>query len=85
MFHGDDIGDRSLIGIGATVLANSRVGTESIVATGALVLEGFTVPDRTLVAGMPARVIREVTDDEVIGIVANAAACMDQVRLYLQD
>ena len=83
MVHGVEIGDRSMIAIGATILANSSVGTESIVAAGAVVLEGFTVPDRTLVAGVPARVIREVTDDEVMGIVANGEACLDQVSLYL--
>lgn len=64
VLHGTTVHDRVLIGMGAKVLDNSVVESESIVAAGAVVREGFTVPGGTLVAGVPARVIRELSDDE---------------------
>jgi len=65
VLHGVEIGDRALIGIGAILLLGSRVGEGAIVAAGSLVRENWDVPPRTLVAGVPARIIREVTADEV--------------------
>jgi carbonic anhydrase/acetyltransferase-like protein (isoleucine patch superfamily) len=62
--HGATIHDRCMIGIGASVLDGSTVGSYSIVAAGAVVREGFTVPDGVLVAGVPAKIIRPVTDQE---------------------
>lgn len=64
ILHGATIGDRVLIGMGATVLDNAVVGDESLIAAGAVVREGFRVPNGTLVAGVPARVVRELSDEE---------------------
>lgn len=64
VLHGATIGDRVLIGMGAKVLDRSTIGDESLVAAGAVVREGFQVPEGTLVAGVPAKVVRELTDDE---------------------
>ncbi|TXK17021.1 gamma carbonic anhydrase family protein [Homoserinibacter sp. GY 40078] len=71
--HGSVIGDDCLIGMNATVLNGAVIGEESLVAAGALVLEGTVVPPRSLVAGVPAKVRRELSDDEVAGIRRNAA------------
>jgi carbonic anhydrase/acetyltransferase-like protein (isoleucine patch superfamily) len=62
--HGCLIGDRVLVGMGATILDGARVGSDSIVGAGSLVPPGFIVPDGTLVTGVPARVKRELTDEE---------------------
>ena len=70
--HGCTIEDDCLIGMNATVLNGAVVGRESLVAAGALVLEGTVIPPRSLVAGVPAKVRRELTDDEVAGIRRNA-------------
>lgn len=70
--HGCTIGDDCLIGMNATVLNGAVIGAESLVAAGALVLEGTVVPPRSLVAGVPAKVRRELSDDEVAGIRRNA-------------
>jgi carbonic anhydrase/acetyltransferase-like protein (isoleucine patch superfamily) len=70
--HGCIIEDDCLIGMNATVLNRAVVGRESLVAAGALVLEGTVIPPRSLVAGVPAKVRRELTDDEVAGIRRNA-------------
>jgi carbonic anhydrase/acetyltransferase-like protein (isoleucine patch superfamily) len=70
--HGCTIEDDCLVGMGATVLNGAVIGTGSLVAAGAVVLEGTVVPPRSLVAGVPAKVRRELTDDEVQGIRDNA-------------
>jgi gamma-carbonic anhydrase len=62
--HGCTIERRCLIGIGAIILNGAVVGEESIVAAGALVPEGMAVPARSLVMGAPARVRREVSEEE---------------------
>ncbi len=62
--HGCTLGDRVLVGIGATVLDGARVGCDSIVGAGCLVPPGFEVPEGTLVTGIPARVKRELTPEE---------------------
>ena len=63
--HGVSIGDRALIGIGAVLLSGTHIGEEAIVAAGAVVRPGTVVPPRTMVAGVPAKVMRSVTAEEV--------------------
>ena len=63
--HGCTIEDLTLIGIGAIVLDGAHVEKNSIVAAGAVVKPGFRVPSGTLVAGVPAKVVRELTQDEI--------------------
>lgn len=63
--HGCTVGRGSLIGIGAKVLSYAVIGEQSLVAAGSVVQEGMEVPPRTLVAGVPARVKRELTKEEL--------------------
>ncbi len=72
VIHGATIGDHVLVGMGATVLNGSVIGDEVLIAAGALVTEGMTVPPRTLVAGLPARVRRELTAEEIERLHSNA-------------
>jgi carbonic anhydrase/acetyltransferase-like protein (isoleucine patch superfamily) len=85
VLHGARVGDRSLIGMGAILLGGSVVGERAIVAAGAVVREGFEVPAGTLVAGVPARVIRDLTPAEVESISAAAAGYVAKIRLYLPE
>ena len=71
--HGCTIEDDCLIGMNATVLNGAVVGTGSLVAAGTVVLEGTQIPPRSLVAGVPGKVRRALTDEEHDRIVANAA------------
>jgi carbonic anhydrase/acetyltransferase-like protein (isoleucine patch superfamily) len=70
--HGCTIGDRVLVGMGATVLNGARVGPDAIVAAGSLVPEGMVIPSRSLAMGSPARVRRELSDAEVASILEYA-------------
>ena len=63
--HGCTIGRGALIGIGATVLSHAKVGEFALIGAGALVPEGMEVPPRTLVLGVPGRVKRDLTPDEL--------------------
>ncbi|MFT5291708.1 MAG: carbonic anhydrase/acetyltransferase-like protein (isoleucine patch superfamily) [Planctomycetota bacterium] len=83
VLHGAEVGDRALIGMGAILLGNSRVGDEAIVAAGAVVREGFQVPPRTLVAGVPAKVIRPLKDTEIEMLITSAAGYVRKIQLYL--
>ena len=65
LLHGCTIKDRVLIGMGATVMDGVEVGEECIIGAGSLLIPGTRVPPRSLVVGRPARVLRQVTDDEV--------------------
>ncbi len=63
--HGATIEDDSLIGIRAVVLNGARVGAHSIIGAGAVVTEGQVIPPRSLAVGVPARVLRELTDADM--------------------
>ncbi len=65
VLHGCHIGSYALIGIGATVLDGATIGADCLVGAGALVTAGTTVPERSLVLGSPARVVRELDDETV--------------------
>jgi carbonic anhydrase/acetyltransferase-like protein (isoleucine patch superfamily) len=73
VLHGCTLDDDVLIGMGAVVLNGAHIGHSCLVAAGAVVLEGTVVPPRSLVAGVPAKVRRQLTDDEVAGVRSNAA------------
>ena len=70
--HGCTIEDDCLIGMNATVLNGAVVGRGSLVAAGTVVLEGTRIPPRSLVAGVPGKVRRELSDEEYARVVANA-------------
>ncbi|HEY5981208.1 MAG TPA: gamma carbonic anhydrase family protein [Microlunatus sp.] len=70
--HGCTVEDDCLIGMNATVLNGARVGAGSLVAAGTVVLEGTVIPPRSLVAGVPGKVRRPLTDAEFDRVVANA-------------
>jgi carbonic anhydrase/acetyltransferase-like protein (isoleucine patch superfamily) len=63
--HGCNIGRGSLIGIGAIVLNRAEIGEESIVGAGSVVSPGTVIPPRSLAVGIPAKVVRALTDDDV--------------------
>lgn len=70
--HGCTVEDDCLIGMNATVLNGAVIGAGSLVAAGTVVLEGTRIPVRSLVAGVPGKVRRELTDEEYARVIANA-------------
>jgi carbonic anhydrase/acetyltransferase-like protein (isoleucine patch superfamily) len=65
VLHGCSVGAGSLIGIQAVVLNGARIGRSCLVGAGAIVTEGKVFADRSLILGAPAKVVRELSDEEV--------------------
>jgi len=70
--HGCTLKDYSFIGMGATILDGAVVEEKAMVGAGAVVKQGFTVPSGKLVAGVPAKVIRDLTEEEIDAIEKSA-------------
>ena len=85
MLHGCYIGPYSLIGIGSTILNHARIGAHSIVGANALVTEHKEFPDGVLILGSPAKVVRELTDDEIAALKGTATRYVDRAERYRQD
>ena len=84
ILHAATIKDRCLIGMGAKVLDDATVGPYALVAAGSLVLEHFEVPEGALVAGVPARIKRMLSDEERSQIVQSAANYVGYVKTYTE-
>jgi carbonic anhydrase/acetyltransferase-like protein (isoleucine patch superfamily) len=72
--HGARVGTGALIGVGAVVLGRARIGAGSLVAAGTVVRPGQEVPPEVLVAGVPGRVVRELTDADRASFAGTAAS-----------
>jgi carbonic anhydrase/acetyltransferase-like protein (isoleucine patch superfamily) len=83
--HGCTLQDLCLIGIGANVLDGATIETNSFVAAGSLVKQNFVVPSGKLVAGVPAKVIRNLTDSEIADIEASAERYKKYSELTIQS
>lgn len=73
MLHGCTVGDGALIGIQAVILNGARIGKGCLVGAGALVTEGKDFPDYSLILGSPAKVVRTLTQDDLLRLQGNAA------------
>jgi carbonic anhydrase/acetyltransferase-like protein (isoleucine patch superfamily) len=65
ILHGCTLGTSTLVGMGAIVLNGAKVGNNCLIGAGALVSEGREIPDNSLVLGMPGKVVREVTAEQI--------------------
>ena len=83
--HGCRVGDRSLIGIGATILSHAVIGRDCIVGAGALITEYKEFPDRSVIIGAPAKVVREVSDEELEMLKHSAAHYVELGRRYRSE
>lgn len=82
MLHGCTVGDGSLIGIQAVLLNGARIGKGCLVGAGALVTEGKEFPDHSLILGSPAKVVRTLTEDDLLRLQGNAANYAERGHRY---
>ena len=82
MLHGCTVGDGSLIGIKAVVLNGARIGRNCLVGAGALVTEGKEFPDGSMILGAPAKVVRQLTPEQIAGLAEGAAHYVANARRY---
>ncbi len=80
--HAATIFDYTLIGMGAIVLDNAKVGPYSLIAAGAVVLGDTIIPEGVLAAGVPAKIIRPLTEEEKQTLVQSAQNYIDYVATY---
>jgi len=80
--HSAEVGDHSLVGMGAVLLNRARIGSHCLVGAGALVTEGKTFEDGKMILGAPARVLRDLTPEQVQGIEQSAASYVANARRY---
>jgi carbonic anhydrase/acetyltransferase-like protein (isoleucine patch superfamily) len=82
IMHGCNVKDSVLIGMGAILLDNCTVNSNSLVAAGTLVKEGFEVPEGVLIAGVPGKIIRDLSGEEIEKIRQSAKNYMMYVSNY---
>jgi carbonic anhydrase/acetyltransferase-like protein (isoleucine patch superfamily) len=82
MLHGCTVGEGSMIGIGAIVLNGAKIGRHCLIGAGALVPEGVEIPDRSLVVGLPGKVKRELTEEEISRLLENATQYARRAQEY---
>ena len=82
IIHGATIEDRCLIGMGAIIMDNAVVGEGSIVGAGAVVPPNMIIPPRSLVVGLPAKIVRQTTDEELEMIIGRAQHYIDFSQKY---
>jgi carbonic anhydrase/acetyltransferase-like protein (isoleucine patch superfamily) len=82
ILHGCTVGGNSLIGMGAIILNGARIGTNSLVGAGSVVTEGKSFPDKSLIVGAPARVIRTLDEEAASMIRAGADIYVRRWKQY---
>ena len=85
MLHSCEIGDNSLIGIGAVVLGRAKIGKNCIIGANALITEGKVIPDNSLVMGSPGKVVRELEPGQIEALKASAAHYVQNWKRYARD
>ena len=82
IIHGATIEDRCLIGMGAIIMDDVVIGEGSIVGAGAVVPPNMIIPPRSLVVGLPAKIVRQTTDEELEMIIERAQHYIDFSQEY---
>lgn len=82
MLHGCTVGDNSLVGIQAVVLNGAKIGRNCLVGAGSLITEGKEFPDGVLILGRPAKVVRELTAEQIQHLQHSADHYVENARRY---
>jgi len=85
MLHGCEIGDNTLVGMGAMILNGAKIGRNCLIGAGALVTENKEIPDNSLVMGVPGKVVREVDEKNARRITSGALHYQDNMRKFRDE
>lgn len=83
--HGARVGDRTLIGMNATILDGAVIGKDCIIGAGALVTGGSQIPDGSLVVGVPGKVVRPCRPEEIAFNEENARDYLAKMAIYIEE
>jgi carbonic anhydrase/acetyltransferase-like protein (isoleucine patch superfamily) len=82
VLHGACVGDNSIVGMGATLLNRAKIGSNSIVGAHALIPEGKSFPDNSLIVGVPGRVVRSLSENDLPMLAMNARIYFERWQRY---
>jgi carbonic anhydrase/acetyltransferase-like protein (isoleucine patch superfamily) len=82
--HGAKLSNNVLVGMHATILKGAEIGEFSIIGAGALVPEGMKIPAYSLVLGVPAKVVKTISEEQKVKIIKNAESYVNLSKVYLQ-
>jgi carbonic anhydrase/acetyltransferase-like protein (isoleucine patch superfamily) len=85
MVHSASVGDGSLIGMGAILLNRAMIGTQSLVGAGALVTEDKNFEDGKLILGVPAKAVRDLSKEQILGLEKSAAVYVANAQRYAKS
>ena len=85
MLHGCSIGEGSLVGINSVILNHAVVGKHSLIGAGSLIPEGKTIPDGVLALGTPAKVVRDLSQDEIANLQRIADGYVRRAKIFRQQ
>lgn len=85
MLHGCTVGDNSLIGINSVVLNGANIGRDCLIGANSLITEGKQIPDGSLVLGSPARVVRQLTDEEKAMLLESADTYVRNFKRFKRE
>jgi carbonic anhydrase/acetyltransferase-like protein (isoleucine patch superfamily) len=85
VLHGCTVGDNTLIGMGAAVLNHARVGRNCLIGAKALIPEGTIIPENSLVIGIPGKVKRELTSEELEALTKAAVDYVANWKRYMRS
>ena len=85
MLHSCEIGDNSLIGIGAVILGRAKIGKNCLIGANTLITEGKEIPDNSMVVGQPGRVIRTLEPGQIEALKVSAAHYVANWKRYVTD
>lgn len=80
--HGATLLNNVLVGMNATVLNNAEIGEYCIIGANALVTSGTVIPPRSLVLGAPAKVVKQLTDEQILALKNNAEVYVAKAKVY---
>ncbi len=83
--HGCTVGNNVLIGMGAIVLDGVTIGDNCIIGAGSLITMNKEIPEKSMVYGNPAKVIRQLTDEEVLSIKESAKHYSEEAKGHIED
>lgn len=84
ILHGVEVGDYALLGMGCIVLGGARIGEYSLIGAGAMIKENAVIPPRSVVFGVPGKIVRQVTEGEMEEMRWRARHYVTRARTYLR-
>lgn len=80
--HGCSVGDHTLVGMGAIIMNGAKVGKDCVIGAGAVVTENAVIPDGSLAVGLPAKVIKQVSEEQKKEFKKNALEYVEEAKAY---